>query len=271
MSGVTGLKKLELKGSGNLMPTLFVGHGSPMNIIYKNEYTDTFLRLGQELPKPKAILCVSAHWLTHLTEVTLAAHPKQIFDFHGFPYELYQVQYAPEGSPQLATKISQQSHRVLATNNWGLDHGAWSVLHHMYPNQDIPTLQLSLDQNLSPLEHLQVARQLKFLRQNGVLVLASGNIVHNLRQIKWQPDAPAHSWAKDFEDFVLTTLKNPKWSAEEKIGKIFGSPHLHLAHPSLEHLLPLIYSIGVSEDDEDLNVEVRGIQNAAISMATIRF
>lgn len=268
------MKSREMKSdlAGTTMPALFVGHGSPMNLVSKNIYTESFLRLGQILPKPSAILCISAHWLTPTTEIILAEKPKQIFDFHGFPNELYQIIYSPNGSPELAAGLSQKYENMISqTNNWGIDHGAWSVLYHMYPEQNIPVVQLSLSQELTPLEHLQLARQLKFLRQSGVMILGSGNIVHNLQKIDWHPEATPHSWALEFEEFVLRTIQNKNLSSDEMVEKIFNSPHLRLAHPSIEHLLPLIYILGVAEEKDTLIIEARGIQNAAISMATIQF
>lgn len=271
MTGIAGLNDLKFNQAGSLMPALFVGHGSPMNLLYKNKYTETFARLGQALPKPSAILCISAHWLTANTEIVPDEKPKQIFDFYGFPEELYQILYAPEGSPQVAMDLSKKNERVIPTKNWGLDHGSWSVLHHMYPAQNIPILQMSIDQHLSPLEHLQMARQLKYLRQSGVLIMGSGNIVHNLRRIDWNSEATPHGWAVDFEEFVLQTLQAQNLSSEEKVKKIFSSPQLHIAHPSIEHLLPLVYVLGVAGEDEIAKVEVRGIQNAAVSMAAVSF
>lgn len=253
------------------MPALFIGHGSPMNMIQKNTYTEAFQRLGRELPEPAAILAVSAHWQTPSTEIVASPRPKQIFDFSGFPDELYKIHYTPEGSPALAADVARKAANVSETGEWGLDHGAWSVLHHMYPLQNIPAFQLSLSRQLAPLDHLRVAREIRYLREKGVLIMGSGNIVHNLRQIDWNPDAKPHDWAVDFENFVLETLAAQNLSAEEKVERVFASPQLRLAHPTVEHLLPLIYVLGAADETEAPVVQARGIQNAAVSMAAIQF
>lgn len=261
--------KVNSNQAGALMPALFVGHGSPMNLINTNVYTETFARLGKVLPAPEAILSISAHWVSPNAEVDSSVKPKQIFDFYGFPNELYHIHYTPDGAPSLAEEIAQKSEGVIATQSWGLDHGTWSVLHFMYPEQNIPSFQLSLKQNLTPQEHLRTARQLKELRQKGVLIIGSGNIVHNLRQINWNVNASPHPWAVEFEEMVLTTIQSDSLSTEGMIDKIFSSSLMSLAHPTVEHLLPLIYFLGVRESNESIQIEVRGIQNAAISMATM--
>ncbi len=253
------------------MPVLFVGHGSPMNLIADNTFTQNFQRMGRELPMPKAILCVSAHWETSGTKVQAAQKPKQIYDFSGFPEALYQIKYEPSGAPAIAAELSAKSAAIEATTEWGLDHGTWAVLHQMYPAAEIPVFQLSLNKNLAPKEHLRVARELSSMRDHDVLIFGSGNIVHNLRRIEWEPEAAAHPWAEAFEEHVIHTLLNKNLPAEEKVERIFTAELLSMAHPSLEHLLPLVYSIGAAGDEAVATVEVRGIQNAAISMAAFSF
>ena len=248
------------------MPVLFVGHGSPMNIIDRNIFTETFQRLGRDLPRPSAIVCVSAHWITAQTQVLSSAKPRQIYDFYGFPEELYKIKYEPLGAPTIARSAGPP-----ATEEWGLDHGAWSVLHHMYPDANIPTFQLSLSSQLKPLEHLQMAQTLRKLKSDNVLILASGNLVHNLRRIEWDANAKPNAWAEEFEDFVINTLTKQNFSQSEMVEQIFSSSLLNLAHPSVEHLIPLIYALGASNEGQKPKIEVRGIQNASISMAAIRF
>lgn len=257
--------------SSNLMPVLFVGHGSPMNLVEENRYTKAWSRLGQEIPRPRAILGVSAHWLTRKTEIETSESPKQIFDFDGFPDALYEVKYTPPGAPQLARELISHIPGAVGTEAWGIDHGTWSILHHMYPDQSIPTFQMSLNVGLKPLEHLNVATSLRFLRSKGVLILCSGNLVHSLRDLNWESASTPHSWAVDFENEVIEILQNEALVNEEKIIRIFSHPHLRLSHPSVDHLLPLIYSLGAANEKFVPFVEVRGIQNASISMATLRF
>jgi 4,5-DOPA dioxygenase extradiol len=254
----------------NVMPTFFLGHGSPMNILAKNTFTENFKRLGQTFPPPKMILCVSAHWITFGTQIQSVENPKQIYDFSGFPQELYKVAYTPKGSPELAADVCALNFRIHSTSDWGLDHGSWAVLHHMYPKQDVPVLQLSLNKNLNPLEHLEVAQTLKPLRQKGVLILGSGNIVHNLRQIQWDENAPAQPWALEFEEYVQEIMENINLASEEKVEQIFSSEILATAHPTIEHLLPLVYNIGVAEEHSSFSTLRKGIQNSSVSMAAFQ-
>ena len=252
------------------MPTLFVGHGSPMNIVAKNQYTEGFQKIGETLPKPKAIMCISAHWLTNGTQVQVMQKPKQIYDFGGFPEELYQVKYTPDGSPQVGKSLTNWNQQILTTEDWGLDHGTWSVLHHMYPKQDIPVFQLSLDKNKNAKEHLKLAQSLQQLRSQGVLILGSGNIVHNLRQIQWDPEAAPHEWAVEYETFILDLLKDSRLTHLEKVDKMLSSKLFSISHPTPEHFLPLIYNLGLTTEGSAMSVVSKGIQNAAISMATIQ-
>ncbi|MCB0852256.1 MAG: 4,5-DOPA dioxygenase extradiol, partial [Bacteroidetes bacterium] len=169
------------------MPVLFLGHGSPMNAIEENEFVQGFRKVGKEITKPNAILCISAHWETKGTFVTAMENPRTIHDFGGFPRELFQVQYPAPGNPELAKETQQivTTTEVGLDSNWGLDHGAWSVIKHMYPNADVPVIQLSLDYRKSPQYHYELARELAALRKKGVLIVGSGNMVHNLRMVAW--------------------------------------------------------------------------------------
>lgn len=274
MAGLAALKKFNDQSAGDEMPALFVGHGSPMNLIDQNRFTDNFQKLGREIPKPKAILVISAHWLSDQTEVLISERPKQIFDFFGFPDSLYQIQYTPKGPTELAQdlarKLQLRENPNAHSEDWGLDHGAWAVLHKMYPEQNIPVFQMSLAKSKSLSEHLDLAKELKFLQSQGVLIISSGNIVHNLRQMDWNAEAKPHAWAIDFEQFTLSTLQNQNLSGKEKVDTIFSSKDLRLSHPTLEHLLPLVYTVGLMDESQMISIEIQGIQNASVSMASVR-
>lgn len=252
------------------MPVCFIGHGSPMNLVYENEYTLGWKELAENLPQPKAILCISAHWNTEVTQFTSSEEPTQIFDFFGFPNPLYEIEYKAKGSKELCQKLEGLSIASDASKPWGLDHGSWALLHHMYPKKDIPVVQLSLCSKWDAKQHLEFSKQLQFLREEGVLILGSGNIVHNLQKILWSSQAPGHQWAKDFEAFVLATLLSPS-SLEKKLETLFSSSELSLAHPSLEHFYPLVYCLGASTENDQIRILQKGIQNGSISMASILF
>jgi len=177
-------------------PVLFVGHGSPMNAIERNTFTEALSGLAARLPRPKAVCVVSAHWVTAGSRVLTSAHPRTIHDFYGFPQPLYEVQYPAPGAPVEAGTLASNPH-IKPDETWGLDHGSWSVLRHMYPQADVPTFQLSLDERRSLKEHLELGREIEALRERGVLILGSGNIVHNLRQIDWNAPHGAYDWARN--------------------------------------------------------------------------
>jgi len=252
------------------MPTLFVGHGSPINIVAQNEFTENFKNLGQTLPRPKAIICVSAHWVTSGTKIQSIEKPEQIYDFGGFPKELYEIKYTVDGSPTIGQSVAGKNSSINSVQEWGIDHGTWAVLHHMYPDQDIPVLQMSLDKNKSAKEHLELAQSLQYLRSQDVLIFGSGNIVHNLREIQWEPQAAPHSWALEYEAFILDLLKSKKLTHFEKIEKMLESNLYAISHPTPEHFLPLVYTLGLTTDGSEMSVLTQGIQNAAISMATFQ-
>lgn len=253
------------------IPPVFVGHGSPMNALATNSYTEVFRQIGHNLPRPRAILCVSAHWETEGTQVVIAPQPQQIFDFYGFPKELYQIKYTPQGEPSLGQSIIHSNAAIAGSDQWGIDHGAWTVLHHMYPEASIPVVQLSLNKNYSPLQHLELGQSLAPFLGQGVLVMGSGNIVHNLRRIEMEPESPPYSWATEFEEEILLTLQNSDLSAKEKVQKITSSRLLNICHPSLEHLLPLFYILGAAQGIGAPKELIRGIQHGSISMASLQF
>ncbi len=253
------------------MPVLFIGHGSPMNAIDNNEYTRTLTTLGTQLPKPKAILVVSAHWLTEGSWVTEMAHPKTIHDFYGFPQALFDVQYPAPGSPEVAQFIQAFNFqpKIRGDNeNWGLDHGTWSILRHMYPLADIPVLQLSLNISQPPDYHFNLGKQLSKLRDRGVLLLGSGNLVHNLQQIRWEPKAKPWEWAIKFDEWLKKKLLERDFSAV--LNDFHSSPEGKLSIPTLDHYYPIHYILGAANDRDELKFEYEEIQNGSISMLSIR-
>jgi len=236
-----------------LMPALFLGHRSPMNAIEENEFVQGFRHLATDLPKPKAILCISAHWETRGTLVTAMSHPRTIHDFGGFPQALYQVQYPAPGSPELANETREliKKTQVKDDHQWGLDHGAWSVIKHLYPKADVPVIQMSLDYSKPPQYHYELARELAALRRKGVLIVGSGNMVHNLRLVAWdrlnEVDY-AFDWATEASDKMKTAIRSgdhhPLVNFQTQ-GRSFD-----LAIPTPEHFLPLLYVLALQEKDE---------------------
>jgi 4,5-DOPA dioxygenase extradiol len=259
------------------MPVLFIGHGSPLNIVLNNSYTESLVRLGKELPKPKVIMVVSAHWLTNGTYVTCNENPRLIYDFYGFPRELYQVKYPSSGSSEVAEFTSElvRSVQVKCNNDWGLDHASWAVLKHMYPQADIPIFEMSLDYSFNEWNpktvkyHYDLASELGKLRRKGVLIIGSGNIVHNLGMIDFRNiDAKPFDWAVEFDEKVKSNL--------------LSGNHINLidyrnmgrtapfAVPTLDHYLPMIYAIALQEKDDTLEFVHEGFQYGSISMRSFR-
>jgi 4,5-DOPA dioxygenase extradiol len=261
-----------MTASSKNMPVLFVGHGSPMNIVLHNSYTESLVKAAEELPKPKAILVVSAHWLTNGTCVTCVEKPKTIYDFYGFPDELYKMSYPSPGSPdnaQLAIKTAKSTQ--IKCGNWGLDHAAWAVLKHMYPAADIPVFEMSLDyspyNNWKPksLEfHYKLASELAPLRENGVLIIGSGNIVHNLELIDYDVNAKPFDWAVNFDEKVKQRLVSR--THRELINYLELGEETLYAVPTLDHYLPMIYAIGLQRKADTLKFIHEGFQNGSVSM-----
>ncbi len=250
-----------------MMPAFFIGHGSPMNAIEDNEFAQAWAELGQSIPKPKAILCISAHWQTIGTQVTAMEQPKTIHDFSGFPQALFDVQYPAPGSPELAKLIQQtvRSTPVQLDHKWGLDHGAWSVLCRMFPAADIPVVQLSLDQNKAPEFHYELGKELRALRRQGVLIVGSGNIVHNLRMIAWADEA--HDWAVEFDERIKQAILAGDHQAVinfDQMGEL-----ARLAVPTDEHFLPLLYVLACQEN-EAISFFAEKVTLGAISMRSVR-
>lgn len=252
------------------MPLLFIGHGSPMNAIERNPFTLALNALGQKLPQPKAIICISAHWLTAGSWVTQMAHPKTNHDFYGFPPPLFAVQYPAPGAPELAHQLQQliQKPLIHLDQHWGLDHGTWSVMRHIYPQANIPIIQLSIDMAEAPRYHFALGNKLKELRQQGVLIIGSGNIVHNLRVLRWQAPSP-YPWAIEFDQQVKACLVQRDFAALQE--QILFTEHGRLSVPTLDHYLPLLYILGAAELDEPLNFEFEDIQLGSISMRSFSF
>jgi 4,5-DOPA dioxygenase extradiol len=229
------------------MPVLFVGHGNPMNAIEDNDFSRTWTELGRQLPRPRGILCVSAHWETDGTCVTAAERPETLHDFSGFPAELNHLEYPAPGSPVLARKVMDCTRyaRIRHVRSWGLDHGAWSVLCRIYPRADIPVVQLSIDAGAPPYFHYELGRELAPLRRSGVLILGSGNMVHNLRALAWQEDG--FDWAVECDRAMAALIEDGDHQALIDYENI---PHARLAIPTEEHYLPLLYVLGAMEPGE---------------------
>ncbi|WP_288741948.1 4,5-DOPA dioxygenase extradiol [uncultured Rheinheimera sp.] len=252
----------------SIQPALFIGHGSPMNALEQNAQVQQWQSVVKGLP-PQAILMVSAHWYTKGTAVTAMAAPKTIHDFYGFPQDLHQVQYPAPGSPQLAAEIKTllNPHQVELDLTWGLDHGAWSVLIHMFPKADIPVVQLSLDQHLSPAEHLQLAKKLAPLRQQGVMILGSGNVVHNLRMLDWQSTQPP-LWAEQFNHQIKELLLSKKVEEIAQYQSFGEAARLAVPHP--DHFLPLLYVLGSMLDGDNISLFNDDILYGALSMLSVK-
>lgn len=265
-------KLTEPMSNTTKMPVLFLGHGSPMNAIEENEFVAGFRNIAKSIPKPNAILCVSAHWETKGTFVTAMQNPPTIHDFGGFPKELFAVQYPAPGSPDLAkqTKSLITKTEVGLDEKWGLDHGAWSVIKHLYPNADIPVIQMSIDYNQSPQYHYELAQQIKSLRKKGVLVIGSGNIVHNLGKVEWRRlnETFGYDWAIEANDkmkkFILDGNHKELINFRSQ-GKAFD-----LAIPTPEHYLPLLYSLALQDKNEEVKLFNDKAVAGALTMTSLK-
>lgn len=253
------------------MPALFVGHGNPMNAITNNNYTETWQLLGQRLPKPKAILVISAHWLTEgTTHIVTNAHPRTIHDFYGFPEALHRIQYPAVGAPDLAAQIIQMIDNppVLGDEQWGLDHGAWCVLKPMFPAANIPVLQLSLDIHSTPQQRYDLGKQLQTLRHQGVMLIGSGNLVHNLRQMNFKMPYQGYDWAQQYDAALAQWIEQNDLPALLDIEQL---PSTALAHPTLEHYWPLLYILGSRLETERAWYFNESLDLGSISMRSMVF
>jgi 4,5-DOPA dioxygenase extradiol len=251
------------------MPALFVGHGSPMNCVADNAFTRDMRALGTKLPRPKAILAVSAHWLTRGTFVTADAQPETIHDFYGFPDALYALRYPAPGAPDVAQRIAAVTGGVVQpAAERGLDHAAWMVLRNMYPAADVPTLEMSLDMSLSERSHYELGARLASLRHEGVLVIGSGNIVHNLRIIDWHEDAPTAGWAREFDTWAADAIAERRH--DDLIDYLERGPQARMAAPTADHYLPLLYALALQRPDETVATVHESFQHATVSMRCVQ-
>jgi len=272
MSGLSALQALEKYLSPSArMPVLFIGHGNPMNAIEENVYHKSWQQLGKTLPRPQAILSVSAHWVTEgATRVTAMSHPSTIHDFGGFPQQLFDQQYPAPGTPALAALTQQlvtNSH-IQADESRGLDHGTWSVLLPMYPAADIPVYQLSLDYNQPASYHYEIGRQLNKLRDKGVMVIGSGNLVHNLRNVDWHNTGKIYDWAQEFDSKFAKWISDGDHKSILNYKNELGSTAL-MAHPTNEHLLPLFYVLGLQQKGEQVHYFNDQFDMGSISMRSM--
>lgn len=254
-----------------MLPAIFFGHGNPMNALMDNGYTQAWRRLGDQTPRPKAILAISAHWFIPGSAVTVSTSPKTIHDFGGFPKELYQVQYPAPGDPDLARRVQQllAPLPVALDDSWGLDHGTWSVLRHAYPLADVPVVQLSIDESRPAAFHFEIGRRLAPLREEGVLIAGSGNLVHNLHAYAWGRHMPEpYDWAVRFEREAKDMMRAGEYRPlidYEKIGQ-----DAMLSIPTPDHYLPLLYVIATRQQGEAIAFPVEGVDGGSISMLTVQ-
>ncbi len=253
----------------NTMPVIFVGHGSPMNTIDNDNYNKTLLNVGSRLPRPDNILMISAHWQTNELEIYSEEQTRMIYDFYGFPEELYKVQYPAPGSSELTERLKTILHKFnpIHNNQRGLDHGAWAVLRNLFPNPQIPVVQLGLKKDFSLKDHYQLGQKLAPLRNENTLIIASGNITHNLYQISWEKNPAPFDWAQQFDAQISEAIEN--WNEEVFLGQSnFSSDLWKKAHPTIEHYLPLLYALGAASKEKAtfFNTE---IQNGSMSMKSL--
>lgn len=272
---ITSLSDLSsTRRTSEKMPVFFIGHGSPMNGIENNAFSQNWAKAAQNTSTPRAVLCISAHWLTKGTLVTAMESPPTIHDFGGFPQELHQVQYPAPGSPQLAQEIRDmiQSTHTGLNHDWGLDHGAWTVIRHMYPNADIPVLQLSIDYHQPGEFHYRLARELQSLRRKGVLIIGSGNMVHNLRMVAFDKlDVPdfGYDWAREMQHIFREKIVSGDHRSlihYESLGSA-----ARMAIPTPDHYWPLIYTLGLQESGDPAELFNDELAGGSITMTSVRF
>jgi 4,5-DOPA dioxygenase extradiol len=246
------LRKMNVENTTK-MPVLFIGHGNPMNAIENNEFTNSWEQLSVALPRPAAVLCISAHWETRGTFITLNDYPKTIHDFGGFPKELFNVEYPAPGKPELVEDIKSlnKSAEIKPSYDWGLDHGCWSVLKRFYPMADIPIVQMSIDYTKPLSFHLELAKELIGLREKGILIIGSGNLVHNLGMINWQMPENGYDWAQESNEGFKRMILDRNISELTK-GKFLVKAY-QLSVPTPEHYIPLLYALGLSNNDEEIS------------------
>ena len=254
-----------------VLPAIFFGHGNPLNAVLENRYTAAWRQIGTEVSRPKAILSISAHWFVPGTGVTISTSPRTIHDFGGFPQELYQVQYPAPGDPALARRVQNMLKPLPVgfDDSWGLDHGTWSVLRHVYPNADVPVVQLSIDEAQPASVHFEIGRRLAPLRAEGILIVGSGNLVHNLHAYAWGRHMPdPYDWAIRFEEEAKQMMIAGEYKPlidYESLG-----PEAMLSIPTPDHYLPLLYVIGSRQEGEAITFPIEGVDGGSISMLTAK-
>jgi len=250
------------------MPAIFFGHGSPMNALEQNRYTQAWKQLGALAGRPKTILAISAHWYTHGTAVTAMERPKTIHDFYGFPQALFEVQYPAPGDPKLAARVREllAPLDVALDRSWGLDHGTWSVLKHAFPSAEVPVVQLAIDGTKPASFHYALGAHLAPLRDEGVLLVGSGNVVHNLRTIGWDGGAP-YDWAMRFNDHVREAIQAKQYDRLIDFGT--AAADARLAAPTPDHYLPLLYILGAQAPDETAHIAIDGLELKSIGMMSL--
>jgi 4,5-DOPA dioxygenase extradiol len=252
------------------MPAIFFGHGNPMNALQRNGWTDAWAEIGRSIPRPEAILCISAHWYVPALGVTAMEHPRTIHDFGGFPRELFEFEYPAPGAPALASRVAELvGDAIEDTVRWGLDHGTWSVLCHVFPDADVPVVQFSIDETKPSEWHYETAKLLRPLRDEGVLIIGSGNLVHNLHAYGWgKKDVEPYDWALRFDkqarDLIMAGDHHSLANYE-----LLGKDAL-LSAPTPDHYLPLLYMLGTQHEDDTVTFPVQGFDGGSISMLTVR-
>lgn len=274
LEAATARLAVAREGAATEMPVIFIGHGSPMNALRDNDFTRTLAKLGRSLPRPTAVLAVSAHWLTPgSTLVGAQTRPKTIHDFGGFPRPLQEMQYPAPGAPEVAGLAAKavEVAQVGVTEDWGLDHGTWTVLRHIYPHADVPVLQLSIDYAKPAAHHYEIGRQLRALRSKGVLIMGSGNVVHNLGETdRDAPDgAPSRAWARDFDLGVKTALDARNDFALVSYARL--GPAARMAVPTPDHYYPMLYALGAADRKEAARTVFEGFQSGTLSMRCFQF
>jgi 4,5-DOPA dioxygenase extradiol len=254
------------------LPAVFIGHGTPFNALQSNPFTEAWRTFGQSIPKPKAILAVSAHWYIGATAATATPKPRTVHDFYGFPKEMYEIDYPAPGSPDLVRALEDLVKPTWLAQDtdqqWGLDHGTWTVLRHMFPEADVPVVQLSIDATQPVAYHLDLGRRLAPLRNAGVLILGSGNIVHNLRLIDRSRPGQGPAWASDYDALIQRYVAN---GDDQALVNYHRHPNAELAVPTPDHYLPLLYTAGLRQSDDKAEIIVDGLDLACVSMTSYQF
>ena len=253
------------------MPAIFFGHGNPMNAVQQNDWTAAWANIGKTIQRPRAVLCISAHWYLPATLVTAMTAPRTIHDFGGFPQQLYRVQYPASGDPELALRVQELLSPVGVglDNSWGLDHGTWSVLTHVFPDADIPVVQLSIDETQPADFHFELGRRLTPLRDEGILIIGSGNLVHNLHTYAWGRHMPEpYDWAVRFETTARELMRSGEFEPLIQYDSLGRDAVLSI--PTPDHYFPLLYVIGTKQKDDAVTFPVEGVDGGSVSMLTVR-